>query len=66
MGKFDMELALYIVQLKIKTVIEENKDKETKEVQQMIKALVEEREQIYLKNQKIIDKALNEYSKQVK
>lgn len=65
MEKFDMELALYVLQLKIKTIIEENKDKDVKQVQQMIKGLIEEREQIYLKNEETINKVINEYSNQV-
>lgn len=60
-----METALEILQLKIKNCIEWNKDKEAKEVQQMIKGLIDEREQVYLKNEEVIKKVLNEYSKQV-
>jgi len=66
MEKFDMEIALDVLQLKIKKCIEENKDKEPKEIQGMIKNLLNEREQVYLKNEEIINKVLNEYSKQVK
>lgn len=61
-----MELALDILQLKIKKCIEENKDKEPKQIQEMIKDLINEREQIYLKNEDIINKVLSEYSKQIK
>lgn len=66
MEKFDMETALDILQLKIKKCIEENKDKETKQIQEMIKDLLNEREQVYLKNEEVINKVLSEYSKQIK
>lgn len=61
-----IELAVNIINLKIAKEIKENKEKEYSKFKEKIISLENEREQIYLENEKIIDKVLTKYLEEVK
>ena len=61
-----IELALNIINLKIAKEIKENKEKEYSKFKKKIISLENEREQIYLENEEIIDKVLTKYLEEVK
>lgn len=61
-----IELAVNIINLKIAKEIKENKEKEYNKFKEKIISLENEREQIYLENEEIIDKVLTKYLEEVK
>ena len=56
-----IELAVNIINLKIAKEIKENKEKEYSKFKEKIISLENEREQIYLENEEIINKVLTKY-----
>lgn len=61
-----LELAIEVINLKIAKEVKENKEKEYNKFKKRITKLQEERDQIYLKNEEIINKALTQYLNEVK
>ena len=61
-----IELAVNIINIKIAKEIKENKEKEYNKFKEKIISLENEREQIYLENEEIIDKVLTKYLEEVK
>ena len=61
-----IELAVNIINLKIAKEIKENKEKEYSKFKEKIINLEEERNQIYLENEEIINKVLTKYLEEVK
>ena len=61
-----IELAVNIINLKIAKEIKENKEKEYSKFKEKIISLENEREQIYLENEEIINKVLTKYIEEVK
>ncbi len=61
-----IELAVNIINLKIAKEIKENKEKEYSKFKEKIISLENEREQIYLENEEIINKVLTKYLEEVK
>lgn len=61
-----IELAVNVINLKIAKEVKYNKEKEYSKFKDKIIKLQEERDQIYLENEKIIDKVLTEYLEEVK
>lgn len=60
------ELAKYIMDLKIAKEIKENSEKNFEAFMKKIKHLKEERSQIYINNEEVINKILNVYLEEVK
>lgn len=61
-----IELAVNIINLKIAKEIKENKEKEYSKFKEKIISLEDERNQIYLENEEIINKVLTKYLEEVK
>lgn len=61
-----VELAINIINLKIAKEIKENKEKEFDKFKEKIVKLEDERDQIYLENEEIINKVIEKYLKEVK
>ena len=61
-----VELAISIINLKIAKEIKENKEKEFDKFKEKIVKLEDERDQIYLGNEEIINKVIEKYLKEVK
>ena len=61
-----VELAINIINLKIAKEIKENKEKEYDKFKEKIVKLEDERDQIYLGNEEIINKVIEKYLKEVK
>ena len=61
-----IELAVNIINLKIAKEIKENKEKEYSKFKEKIISLENEREQIYLENEEILNKVLTKYIEEVK
>ncbi len=61
-----VELAINIINLKIAKEIKENKEKEFDKFKEKIVKLEDERDQIYLGNEEIINKVIEKYLKEVK
>ena len=61
-----VELAINIINLKIANEIKENKEKEFDKFKEKIVKLEDERDQIYLENEEIINKVIEKYLKEVK
>ena len=62
--KKDIEIALYVIELKIAQEIKQSKDYKT--LKEKIEPLLEEKESIYKNNEEVINKVLNEYLPEVK
>ena len=61
-----VELAINVINLKIAKEVKDNKEKSYSKFKEKIITLQEEREQIYLGNEKIINKILTQYLEEVK
>ena len=61
-----VELAINIINLKIAKEIKENKEKEFDKFKEKIVKLEDDRNQIYLGNEEIINKVIEKYLKEVK
>ena len=61
-----VELAINIINLKIAKEIKENKEKEFDKFKEKIVKLEDERDQIYLGHEEIINKVIEKYLKEVK
>lgn len=61
-----IDLALYIINLKIADTIKNNKEKDYKKFQEKIEILKEEKKKIYNNDKEIIDKVLNIYLEEIK
>lgn len=66
MDENKVDIALDIMQLKIINFIKNYKGKNKKEFETELKKLINERESVYNLDNDIINKALNEYSKEFK
>jgi hypothetical protein len=64
--KNKIEEAIYIIDLKITKEVKENKLKNYKDFKDKIHILKEEKEKIYLGDEKIINKVFEEYLEEVK
>lgn len=62
----DIEMAEYIINLKIAKSLKENKSKTYQEIQEEITTLKEEKNEIYKNNEEIINKILTQYLEDVK
>jgi len=62
--KKDVEIALYVIELKIAQEIKNSKD--YKEVKEKVEPLLEEKEAIYKNDEAVINKVLNTYLPEVK
>ena len=60
-----IELALYVIELKKMKLIKENKEKSFDSFKEKISMLSKEKEEIYRGNEEIINKVLTEYIKEV-
>lgn len=61
-----IEMALYIIDLKIANMIKNNQEKDYKKFQEKIERLKEEKKKIYNNDKEIIDKVLNIYLEEIK
>ena len=61
-----IELAVNVINLKIAKEVKYNKEKEYVKFKEKITSLQEERDQIYLGNEQIINKILTEYLDEIK
>ena len=61
-----IELALYVINLKIADTIKNNKEENYEKFKQTINLLTKEKEEIYKHNEEIINKVLNIYLEEVK
>lgn len=61
-----IDLALYIINLKIADTIKNNQEKDYKKFQEKIEILKEEKKKIYNNDKEIIDKVLNIYLEEIK
>lgn len=66
MEKEKVELALYVINLKIAKEIKENKEKDYEIFSEKIKKLKEEKNEIYKYNEKVINEVINQYLNEVK
>lgn len=66
MERNQIELALYIIDLKIAKEINENTETNFKKFHTKIKMLKHEKEEIYKENKEVINKVLTQYIKDVK
>lgn len=60
-----IELSLYVIELKKAKLIKENKEKSFKKFKKQVSIIDEEKKEIYKGNEKIINKVLTEYLKEV-
>ena len=60
-----IELALYVIELKKTQLIKENKEKSFKKYKDKVYLLNEEKKEIYKGNEEIIKKVLTQYLKEV-
>ena len=60
-----IELSLYVIVLKKAKLIKENKEKSFKKFKKQVSIIDEEKKEIYKGNEKIINKVLTEYLKEV-
>ena len=60
-----IELALYIIELKKAKLIKENKEKSFEKFKEKVSILDKEKKEIYKENEEIINKVLTEYLKDV-
>lgn len=61
-----MELALYVINLKIANEIKNNTEENYEKFKNKINILNKEKEEIYKNNEKIIGKVLNTYLEEIK
>lgn len=61
-----VDLALYVINLKIADVIKNNEEKDYQKFKKILLKLTEEKEEIYKDNEEIINKVLNVYLEEVK
>lgn len=61
-----IELALYVINLKIADTIKNNKEENYEKFKQTINLLTKEKEEIYKYNEEVINKVLNIYLEEVK
>lgn len=61
-----IELALYVINLKIADTIKNNKEENYEKFKQTINLLTKEKEEIYKHNDEVINKVLNIYLEEVK
>ena len=61
-----IELALYVINLKIADTIKNNKEENYEKFKQTINLLTKEKEEIYKHNEEVINKVLNIYLEEVK
>lgn len=61
-----IELALYVINLKIADTIKNNKEKDYKHFKQILELLTNEKKEIYNHNEKVINKVLNVYLEEIK
>ena len=66
MDEIKVEMALDIIQKKIRNLIKNNKDKNFKNFQEQLKRLTEEREKIYELDEETINKVYDVYLKEMK
>lgn len=61
-----IELALYVINLKIADTIKNNKEENYERFKQIINLLTKEKEEIYKHNEEVINKVLDIYLEEVK
>ena len=61
-----IDLAMYVINLKIAKAIKENEEKDYEEFKTKIEKLTDEKREIYKGNQEIINKVLNVYLEEIK
>lgn len=61
-----IELALYVINLKIADTIKNNKEENYEKFKQIINLLTKEKEEIYKHNEEVINKVLDIYLEEVK
>ena len=61
-----MDLAIYVIDLKIANIMRDNKLKTYDELKEKITKLKKEKEEIYKNNEEVIEKVLNKYILDVK
>lgn len=61
-----IELALYVINLKIADTIKNNKEKDYKKFKEILEILIDERVKIYNNDKETIDKVLDIYLREVK
>ncbi len=61
-----MDLAIYVIDLKIANIMRDNKLKTYDELKEKITKLKKEKEEIYKNNEEVIEKLLNKYILDVK
>ena len=61
-----MDLAIYVIDLKIANIMRDNKLKTYDELKEKITKLKKEKEEIYKNNEELIEKVLNKYILDVK
>ena len=61
-----IELAINVINLKIAKEVKDNKEKEYSKFKEKITNLQDERDQIYLENEEVINKVLTQYLEEVK
>ena len=65
-NKYNLDLAVEIINLKIANTIKNSNGKKFNELEEEVTRLKNEREEIYKKDEKVINKVLTEYLKEVK
>ncbi|CCZ18403.1 MAG: hypothetical protein Q4C11_05905 [Clostridium sp.] len=61
-----IDLAMYVINLKIAKAIKENEEKDYEAFKTKIEKLTDEKREIYKGNQEIINKVLNVYLEEIK
>lgn len=61
-----IELALYVINLKIADTIKNNKETNYEKFKENINVLTKEKEEIYKQNEEVINKILNVYLEEIK
>lgn len=61
-----IELALYVINLKIADTIKNNKEKDYKKFKEILEILIDEKAKIYNNDKETIDKVLDIYLREVK
>lgn len=61
-----IDLAIYVINLKIAKAIKENEEKDYEAFKTKIEKLTDEKREIYKGNQEIINKVLNVYLEEIK
>ena len=61
-----IDLAMYVINLKIAKAIKENEEKDYEAFKTKIEKLTDEKREIYKRNQEIINKVLNVYLEEIK